>query len=159
MFTQCNSLHMKHCGSQALPSESDFDSDYTPSEGTTSCINIYWRKLHHRLNTALDTKWNLQVALLKENTRNMRLRRAFTLLGALERIAYEAHIMGKISSSGGIQLGLIKISQLLEFQSVLQREVKIRGLVFQDIHGSIRNLYTEVQKRRHPPSHVYEISR
>ncbi|KAG0642232.1 hypothetical protein HOY80DRAFT_1037254 [Tuber brumale] len=85
-------------------------------------------------------------------TKNMDLKGQFTLLGAIERILFQAQVERRIPKLVGdcTQVGINEIAQLGEFIIILANEVKERGLVLKDVQSCIKDLAREVLFTPHP---------
>ncbi|KAG0136137.1 hypothetical protein HOY82DRAFT_536368 [Tuber indicum] len=91
----------------------------------------------------------VQVMVLNDMTERIKLRGAFNICGALERMVSQAIVIKKIDHVYSaywyrIIPGLDKIAKTTEFITVLENEVAARGLSLKDVTTCISDTYSEV---------------
>ncbi|CUS08684.1 unnamed protein product [Tuber aestivum] len=107
------------------------------------------KQLEMQCKENLEILRDLRFNLLTERAEKMRFKGEFNILGALEFIVYSARLNKRITSSAGVQKGLIELAGKEEFIKIVQQEVQDRGLNLEDVIACVPGIYDEVSNRPH----------
>ncbi|CUS11440.1 unnamed protein product [Tuber aestivum] len=107
-----------------------------------------YEKEGQKLEKKLDELSNLLGGAFPVKTKTMLVDDYFNLRGALgpESIVYQGIILGKIISRVAVQDALDQLSTTDEFITVLDEEVRARGLLFKEVADSVGHLYSKLCK-------------